>query len=126
MSQDIISDIKANLQTIDTQLSEIIESNILTDPMYTKVTRKIGHIDDLILNSNHRGNDEYLQWVKQRLDKISNILINLEKHAARSLQQDNEDLMHPSGDYFNEDNSISLSDDVKKQLADILNDQHKS
>ena len=68
----------------------------------------------------------YYHWVKARLEKISGLLVSLQKHSSSSFFIHNEDLMNVTGDYYNEDNTISLTKEIKQSINAILNDTYSA
>ena len=127
MNKDISQKVSKHLQEIDSILKESLTHEILPDRTYTRLTIIIGHIDSIYMNDHFKLIDkEYYHWVEARLTKISGLLVNLQKHSFTSFSIPNEDLMHVSGDYFNEDNSISLTADIKNTINLIIDDNYLS
>jgi hypothetical protein len=127
MSKDISANVSKQLQEFDSILNEVLKQQILPDRTYTQITLKIGHIDSHYMNDQFKQSDpNYYNWVKTRLDKLSKLLMSLPKHSTTSFSIPDEDLMHVTGDYYNEDNSISLTQDIKDAIATITNEKYKS
>ncbi len=127
MNNHISVDVSKQLQEFDSILNEVLKHQILPDRTYTQITQKLGHIDSIYMNDQFKQSDpNYYQWVKTRLDKISSLLISLKKHSTTSLSIPDEDLMHVTGDYYNEDNSVSLTQEVKDAIATITNEKYTS
>jgi len=125
MSASDLEFLKKKINEIDNHIVEMINSNYMSDKAYTKITTMIGHIDDVhVKNQSDVDGEKYHYWVKDRLDKICNILVNIKKRSSSSHKNEHEDLMHPTGDYYNEDNSITLTPEVKTSLTDILNEKY--
>lgn len=117
--------LKREIEEIDTLIEYALENDFLSDNIYTKITTKIGILDDAVVNANYSPEEQnYLAWVKARLDKICKMLLDEYTHGRQYVNGFNDDLMHPTGDYFNEDNSIVLSPKVKDSLKKILQDKY--
>lgn len=125
MNTDISLRVSKQLDEIDSLFKDLLNHDILPDRSYTQITTKIGHIDTTYMNDHFKQSDEaYYHWVKNRLDKISELLIGLQKHSSSSFSMHNEDLMNVTGDYYNEDNTISLTNEIKASINTILNDTY--
>ncbi len=124
MNTEITHKVSKHLQEIDDLLKETLKSEILPDRTYTLITGKIGHLDSTYMNGQFKTDDQaYYHWVKSRLDKLSGLLTNLKKHSTTSFSIPNEDLMHVTGDYYNEDNSITLTQDIKDAIHSLINEK---
>jgi len=113
------------VQEIDELIKQIIKTNFLSDQIYTQIKSKIGAFDQML--ERHATPDEdsgFLTWSKSRLHKISNVLIEAQTKPNKISHESQEDLMHPTGDYYNEDTSIKLSDKIKDELVNILEDKY--
>lgn len=127
MNMDISIKVKKQLDEVDGLLAEALKQEILPDRTYTQIVTKLGHIETSCMNNDFKSADEkYYHWVKIRLEKISKLLIGLKKHSSTSFSIHNEDLMHVTGDYYNEDNSVSLSDDVKQAINNIIHESYSA
>lgn len=125
MNKDISLKVSKHLDEIDSMLKDALKNQILPDRSYTQITTKIGHIDSTYMNDLFKKSDEaYYHWVKVRLDKISALLVSLQKHSSNSFSIHNEDLMNVTGDYYNEDNTISLTNEIKNSINTIINDTY--
>jgi hypothetical protein len=124
MSTNNIELLKQKITEIDNHIGDMLNSNYMSDKAYTKITAIIGHIDDL--HGRDKADDhshDYHAWVKNRLHKICDILVNIKKLSGLHQKNEPEDLMHPTGDYYNEDNSIILTPEVKMTLSNILKEK---
>ncbi len=127
MNKDFSPVVSKHLGEIDSMLKDALKHDILPDRSYTQITTKIGVIESVYMNDQFKQADEnYYLWVKERLEKITGLLVSLQKHSSASLSIPNEDLMHVTGDYYNEDNSISLTDEVKTAITNIINKGYPS
>lgn len=126
MEVNLAAKVKTQLEEIDSLLKDALERDIIPDRAYTQLVTKLGHIETAYMRDEFRSiNQDYYNWVKIRLEKISGFLINLKKSASfTSIPR--EDLMHATGDYYNEDNSIMLTADIKQSIKDIINDTYKN
>ena len=125
MNKDDSLKVSKQLDEIDSIFKDALKNQILPDRIYTQITTKIGHIDSTYMNDHFKQSDEvYYHWVKNRLDKISGLLVNLHKHSADSFSIHHEDLMNVTGDYYNEDNTISLTNEIKNSINTIINDTY--
>lgn len=128
MQKDVSLKVSHHLDEIDSIFKEALKNEILTDRTYTQITTKIGHIDLNYMNDHFKQSDEaYYHWVKSRLDKISGLLVSLQKPSSSSSNSSSihhEDLMNVTGDYYNDDNTISLTDETKNSINTILNDSY--
>jgi hypothetical protein len=117
---------KKEIEEIDELIRQALEYDFLADKLYTQITTKIGTFDEAIENSTFQGGDaNFLIWVKNRLDKICKMLVLVQSRERKSHIFNLEDLMHPTGDTYNEDNSIFLSREVKKKLKKILEEKYR-
>lgn len=127
MSQDFSLKVSEQLHDIDSILKDALTQDILPDRTYTQITTKIGVIETIYMNDEFKLADKaYYQWVKTRLGKISGLLVGLKKHSTEAFSIPNEDLMHVTGDYYNEDNSISLTEEIKQSINTIVNDTYSA
>lgn len=115
------TELKKDIEEIDELIKEALQSDFLPDVLYIKITTKIGAFDEAFVNAKFSNSDaNFLAWAKTRLDKICNMLIDEQLHCHPPLE---DDLMHPTGDYYNEDNSIFISPQLKDSLQRILNEK---
>ena len=127
MNKDVSEKVTKHLHEIDLMFIDALNHEILPDRSYTAITTKIGHIDSIYMNDHFKLADEnYYHWVKTRLDKISGLLVNLKKHSTIAFSIPDEDLMHVTGDYYNEDNSVSLTKEIKSSITVIINDTYQA
>jgi hypothetical protein len=125
MSQEILSKVKKQLEEIDTLFKDALKQEILPDRTYTQIVTKLGHLETNYMRDDFKSLDlNYFNWVKTRLEKISDLLIHLQKHSTSSFSLPNEDLMHVTGDYYNEDNSVTLTAEVKQAINSIINEAY--
>lgn len=116
--------LRRDLEEIDALIEQALQNDFLPDNIYVKITTKIGTFDEAFINSHYSPADEnYLVWAQARLDKICKMLLAEQIHA-KDIYNENDDLMHPTGDYYNEDNSIYLSSRAKNSLKKILQDKY--
>lgn len=121
MNKDVSLEVSKHLDEIDSMFKDALKNQILPDRSYTQITTKIGHIDSTYMNDHFKESDEaYYQWVKCRLDKMSGLLVSLQKHSSSGFKSHNEELMNVTGDYYNEDNTISLTNEIKNSIKTIL------
>lgn len=121
MQQNTVAQIQRDLVALNQTITEALDYNYLSDKTYTKIITMIGHIDHEC-TKHHDSLEEvtYSSKVKKRLDNICHILLAIQKQAKIP---NNENLMHPSGDYFNEDNSLFLTPETKHSLEKILEEK---
>jgi hypothetical protein len=125
MKKDVSLKVSKHLEEIDSMFKDALKNQILPDRSYTQITTKIGHIDSTYMNDHFKQSDEaYYHWVKGRLDKICELLVSLQKHSSSSFSIHHEDLMNVTGDYYNEDNTISLTNEIKNSINTIINDTY--
>lgn len=125
MAEDIAMKVKKQLDEIDNLLKDVLNRQILPDRTYTQIVTKLGHIETDYMREEFASADrDYFNWVKKRLDKISGLLVSLKKHSTTSLSLPSEDLMHVTGDYFNEDNSVSLTNEIKQAINNIIRETY--
>lgn len=119
-----LSELKKAINEIHILINKILQDNFLTDKTYTQITNKIGMIDEYLARAHSLDADPtFLNWSNAQLDTLSKILIDIQTKADKSQTLRNEDLMHPTGDYYNEDNSIILSAEAKKNLQKIIEEK---
>lgn len=118
-----LTELKKDIEEIDDLIKEAIQSDFLPDKLYIEITTKIGAFDEAFVNAKFSSADaNFLAWAKKRLDKICNMLIDEQMHCHPAME---DDLMHPTGDYYNEDNSIFISQQLKDSLQSILNEKFR-
>ena len=119
-----LSELKKAIDEIHTLIGKILQDNFLTDKTYTQITAKIGLIDDYLARNAAQENDaNYVHWSNAQLSTLSQVLIEIQSRADKSATMRNEDLMHPTGDYYNEDNSIMLSAEAKNNLQKLFEEE---
>lgn len=117
-------DFKKIIDDIHALIRKSLQDNFLTDKTYIQITTKIGLIDEYLASSEEKKNDPiFLSWSDAKLNALSKILIDIQSSADKSVTLRDEDLMHPTGDYYNEDNSIPLSEEIKNRLKKILEEK---
>lgn len=127
MDKDLPEKVKKQLDEIDFLLIDTLTHDIIPDRTYTQIVTKLGNIETNYMSDKFKAiNQDYYTWVKIRLEKISSLLVSLKKHSSTSFSIPNEDLMHVTGDYYNEDNSITLTDEIKAAINNILHDKYSA
>lgn len=126
MSNNYEESLSNKVNDINHLIKEMINTNYMSDKAYTTLTAMIGHLDDIHSQNKADTNDNnYHAWVKQHLDKICDVLLAVKKHSRTPHHDQHEDMMHPTGDYYNEDKSITLTDETKDALRVILAEEYK-
>lgn len=127
MNKDVSAEVRKHLSEIDSILKDALKDKILPDRKYTQLTTKIGLIDSTYMKDSFKEvNEDYFNWANARLTKISGLLVSLQKHSSTSFSIHHEDLMNVTGDYYNEDNSITLTDDIKNEMTAIINETYSN
>ncbi len=125
MDKDISLKVKKQLHELQSMIRDSLKNDILPDRTYTQIITQIGLIETSCMGNEFKLSDQaYYDWVKSHLEKITGALVSLKKHSSTAFSIPNEDLMHVTGDYYNEDNSISLTNDVKHTITAIINETY--
>ena len=118
--------VKKAMDEIDSLVREALNHDFITDKVYVRIITKIGNFDDAILRAQSSSSDEdYLNWAKNRLDKICQMFVDEQETAIGPSELGNDEFMHPTGDYYNEDNSFTLSGEVKSKLKELLSEEYR-
>ncbi len=127
MTTELLSKVKKQFEEIDYLLKETLKQDFLPDRTYTHIVTKLGIIESNYLRDELRSTDpNYFNWAKIRLEKMSTLLVALKKHMSANFSLTKEDLLHVTGDYYNEDNSITLTSEAKQKISDLLKEAYTS